>query len=349
MPVSIRDVASKAGVSVGTVSKALNDAPSRIPAVTREHIRRVADEIGYQPNRLARSLGRRRTDTIGLMISGMQNPFFVDVAEAAERLMLEAQYQVLLDAAPSKRGTYARHAKLRGWPVDGVLMWAEAHDFLSDYLGTAAGEMPVVYLGYPRPAEPRSSAVAFDLYAGGRQLTEHLIARGHGRRGGILYLAPTEYQENVETADARYQAFRAVCAAQNIETRTEVVPDYEQTREAGYLAGQQIAALPPARRPDAVFCHNDVVAVGLYRALRRAGLRVPEDIAVAGFDGIREARYLDDPLTTVEMPADALCRVAVELLLSHLHDCEEDPAPARARAAPQQIMLPTRLIIGGTT
>lgn len=341
MPVSIRDVATRANVSVGTVSKALNDAPSRIPAATREHIRRVAAEIGYQPNRLARSLGRRRTDTIGLMISGLRNPFFVELAEAAEALLLDAGYQVLLDAAPSRHGTYVRHAKLRGWPVDGVLMWAATSEHLSDYLGAAGADLPVVYLGYLRPDDPASDAVAYDLYDGGRRMTEHLIDRGHGARGaGLLHIAPSD--DAHERGNDRARAFLDVCAARGVPARVIGLPDFEETREAGYALGERVAALPAAERPGGVFCHNDVVAVGFYRAVRRAGLRVPEDIAVAGFDANPEARYLDHPLTTVATPPPPLCRAAVGLLLERI-------SGVVPRGEGRQILLPVTLEIGGTT
>jgi Transcriptional regulators len=351
MAVSIRDVAASAEVSVGTVSKVLNDVPSRISPATRAHIREVAARLGYQPNRLARSLGRRRSDTIGLMVSGLQNPFFADLAETAERVLMEAGYQVFLEAAPSGHGTYTRHSKLRGWPVDGVLIWADAHESTADYLGPAADSLPAVYLGYPRPGEPSADVVAYDLYGGGRLLTEHLLARGHGRRRGLLCIAPIRaggVQEPGaplpagEITNARLRAFLDVCRRESVRAEFLPLPNWEETREAGYALGEQIAARPPEERPDAVFCHNDVVAVGFYRALRRAGLKVPGDIAVAGFDDTREARYLDDPLTTVATPAAPMCRTAIDLLLERLRG-------DRGLEEGRQILLPATLVPGGTT
>jgi DNA-binding LacI/PurR family transcriptional regulator len=351
MAVSIRDVAEKANVSVGTVSKVLNDVPSRIPQSTRDHIRQVAAALGYSPNRLARSLGRRKSDTVGLMISGLRNPFFVDLAETAEELLLDAGYQVFLDAAPSQKGTYRQHGKLRGWPVDGVLMWASADESAADYLGPAAADMPVVYLGFLRPDDPESCVVAYDLYDGARQMAEHLVARGHGERGaGICCVVPVTPQEAAERPEslwrhARPRAFRDVCAAHGAPLEFISLPDFQETREAGYAVGREIAARPAAERPGAVFCHNDVVAVGLYRALRRAGLRVPEDIAVAGFDHTREGDYLDDPLTTVATPGGPVCRAAVGLLLRRLAASSTDAIPAGER----QVLLPASLVVGGTT
>ena len=124
------------------------------------------------------------------------------------------------------------------------------------------------------------------------------------------------------------------------------LPNYEETRSAGYLLGEQVSNRPPTERPRAVFCQNDVVASGFYRALRRAGLRVPEDIAVAGFDGIDEGRFLDVPLTTVETPTGILCQTAVDLLLRRMAEPEET---SLARTVGEQIVLPPALFVGGTT
>lgn len=332
MAVSIRDVAIHAGVSSCTVSKVLNDVPSRIPAPTRERVRRSAAELGYQPNRFARCLGRRRTETIGLMISGLQNPFFVGIAEAAEHALLAAGYQVMLDAAPSHLGSFGGHAKLRGWPVDGVLIWARPDQSVTDYLSAAAQEIPVVYLGYPRT--DGADTVYFDLWGGGYQVGEHLAECGCST---ALYVSPHS------AAEERFLGFESACRAHGIAIASLSPPDTGETRAGGYAVGEEIAARPPGERPRAVVCHNDVIAVGLYRALRRAGLRVPEDIAVVGFDGIDEGLYLERPLTTVQIPAEALCSAAADLLLRRLRGGSDTPPPG------QQVCIPSCLRVGGTT
>lgn len=347
MPVSIRDVAARANVSVGTVSKALNDTASRIPPATREHIRRVAQEIGYQPNRFAKSLGKGRTDTIGLMVSGLQNPFFASLAEACESALLATGYQVFLDAAPSWGGTYATHNKLRGWPVDGALIWALPKEHLADYLGEAAHEIPVVYMGYPRP---EGVSVSFDLYKGGEIVTEHLIERGYAARG-LVHVSPHAAPNRTEH-NLRLHAFVHICTSRNIKHEVLVLPEFAETREAGYGIGEQLARRAPSERPGAVFCHNDVVAVGVHRALRRAGLRVPEDIAIAGFDAIPEAKFLESPLTTVATPPDELAQIAVRHLLRQLRLPKisvEDGLSVPADSQTEQIILMPRLVVGGTT
>jgi DNA-binding LacI/PurR family transcriptional regulator len=346
--ISIREVAAQAGVSRTTVSQVLNNnAQARITDETRERVRRVAQETGYRPNLLARSLGRRRTDTLGLMISGLRNPFFVSLLEAAEAVALEAGYQVLADTAPaSALGSYSEHGRLRGWPVDGVLMWGFPHQVASNYLGPQSQDIPVVYLGYTR--RDGTCAVAFDLHGGGRQAAEHLVTQGYRR---ITYLYPYRagLQEpanpSAEPADLRYQAYREVCRDAGLEPRTILMPREEETRAAGLEAGLRLAALAPSERPDAVLCFNDVIAVGVYHGLRRAGLSVPGDMAVIGFDGIEEGRFLDKPLTTVVSPADVLCREAFGLLAPLLRGEQAGEArPAEAR----QVLVPTALFRGET-
>ncbi|MBC8137079.1 MAG: LacI family DNA-binding transcriptional regulator, partial [Fibrella sp.] len=144
---SIRSVAEKAGVSSCTVSKVLNGVSSRISPTTRDRVLLAARELGYQPNRFAKGLGKRRTQTIGLLISGLQNPFFVSLVEEAERQFLSAGYQVILDAAPPLGEQYGHPAKLRSLPLDGALMQGTEMRHVSEYLGSMAFDLPTVYLG----------------------------------------------------------------------------------------------------------------------------------------------------------------------------------------------------------
>ncbi len=336
MAVSIKDVAARVGVSPGTVSHVLNgNKEARIALATQDRVRRIAAEMGYRPNRLARSLGRGRTDTIGLLISGLRNPFFVDVLESAEALALEAGYEVMLDAAPSAHGTYQGHGKLRDWAVDGVLMWAVSSQSLERVLGTQAAQTtPVVYIGAVRKDD--TDWVSFDLYDGGRQATEHLVSRGYRR---IAYVSPYAFGED-RHEEPRHLAYKGVCAAAGLKPEF-VLLHGEETRAAGLAAGRALAARPASERPDAVFCHNDVIAVGVYCGVRRAGLRVPEDIAIVGFDGVEEAQYLEVPLTTVRTPVDALCRHALNILSRRLNG--EAPPPR------EQALIATELIIGSST
>jgi LacI family transcriptional regulator len=333
MAVSIRDIAHHANVSISTVSKVLNGSREPIRAQTQDRIRRAAVELGYQPNRLAQSIARRRTSTIGLMISGLQNPFFVSLLEAAESLLMASGYQILLDAAPSVGGSYAQHSRLNGWPVDGVLMWAFPEQSLETYIGAQANDVPVVYLGNPR--DDGSDWVAFDHYGGGRLAIEHLISRGYRR---IAYLGA---HQSGSLSGPRYQAYADACREARLTPETVELEDRAETCETGLAGGLSLAALPPQRRPEAVICVNDVLALGVYHGLRRAGMRVPEDCAVVGFDGIKEGQCEDIPLTTVHSSVDKLCREAMTILTRRMDGDRE--------TAPRQFTIPMEFMHGGTT
>jgi len=336
MTVSIFEVAKKAGVSIGTVSKVLNKTEgARVGSETRARILQIAEESGYQPNRLARSMVRQSLETIGLMVSGLQNPFFVMILEAIEKELLANGHQVMFDAAPSELGTFLEHGKLRGWPVDGVIMWAFPIQTTTQYLGPVAATLPTVYMGYPR--EDDSAWVAFDLYGGGRQAAEHLLSAGHRR---ITFVTP-HVDDNSVASDARYLACQDVCKEWGALADLHVIPGWRATRTAAVEAGEKIAALPASQRPKALICHNDITALGIYHGLRRAGLAVPKDMAIVGFDGLEEGRCQDIPLTTVDSPIDILAQKVVEILVARMNKNYD--------LSTQQVLIPTRLWVGGTS
>lgn len=348
MAVSLREVAARAGVARGTVSSVLNNraAEVRISAETQARIRRAADELGYRPNRLAQGLGRGRTNVVGLMIPGLRNPFFLSLLEIAEERAFQAGYDVLPDTAFQMRASYHTRGKLSGWPVDGILIWVPPTETLSDYLGPWTADVPVVYLGYRR--EDETDFVAIDREGGVRQVMGHLRERGYRR---IAYLYPWT---DLQPVDSRYGAYAAVCAEtgqepekillEPLDTQDRMSPITQAgLREAGLKTGLSLAARPVGERPDALVCHNDLVATGVFHGLRRGGLSVPEDMAVTGFDGIDEGLYLDKPLTTVVSPGAELIEAAFHALIRRLSMADG------TKLSPEQIVLPSVLRVGQTT
>jgi LacI family transcriptional regulator len=281
---------------------------------------------------MAQSLSRQRSDTIGLMMSGLRNPFFVGLLEAAEILASKEGYSVLTETGHSADGTYRTHGKLSGWPVDGVIMWAMPDQKASDFIGVRAASIPTVYMGFERALT--DDVVYFDLYDGARQSARHLVSRGYKR---IAYAAP--WADHI--TGPRYLACADVCAQAGINIQYIVMESPEETQRSGLQTAGVIANLPANQMPDAIICHNDVVALGMLHGFRRAGMRVPDDIAIVGFDGIDEAQCEDIPLTTVFCDAHALCEAALNLLTRRLNESEP--------STPRHIMIPTRLIVGGTT
>ena len=313
MGISITDVAKQAGVSIATVSKVLNQTEgSRIGTATRERIMQVVATTGYQPSRVASALARRRSNMIGIMVSGLENPFFVMVMEALERRVTARGYQVMLDAAPATLGTYLEHGKIRGWAVDGVLMWAHKKEFASHYLGPVAHEVPVIYLGSQRG--PEDEWAGFDYEAVGRLAVEHLVTRGYRR---ITFVTP-HIASDGRPSEGRYWGCLAQACEHGADFDLWTIPDHRATREAAYQAGREIARSLAPGEGRAFVCHNDIIALGAIHGIRGAGRRVPEDAAVIGFDGIEEGRYQDIPLTTIEFDIDKMADVAVERLMALL-------------------------------
>jgi LacI family transcriptional regulator len=335
MPISILDVARRAGVSAGTVSHVMNGSTRvHIAATTKDRVRRAAVDLGYVPNRLARGLCSRKTETIGLFLPSLQNPFYVDLLELIELSAFECGYYVLLDA---KRDLPTR-SNLRGWPIDGVLIWAgdDALCSLEQILQSQADQLPLVHLG-GQPRSDHTNVVHFDVYSGVRQALFFLLNQGHSR---IAYLYAGTWVEK-PPIEVRRQAYTDVCREAGIPLQMMRMREQFETRQAGLTAGLDIAAMPVDTRPTAVLCFNDVIAEGVLFGLRRAGLRVPQDLAIVGVDGLDTVQYLDTPITTVVLPRDEMCRAAVSLLIEQINGTNG--------SAFRQIAIPTHLRIGATT
>ena len=337
--VSLSDVATRAEVSRGAVSQVINgDVRGRISEATKTRIFQAMKELGYQPNRLARALSRGKTDTIGLMISGFRNPFYVALLEHTEKRLHEAGYQVLIDSS-SLQETSEMSGKLRGWNVDGVLIYSSQKD-LTLCLGADARELPVVGMG---TSAGRGDWVVFDIYSGATQAIEYSIKRGYKRIAHVTSCPEIQRRENM---DGRLAACFDVC--QKAEMPLEIISVAgEDLLADGRRIGLEMAARKPKKRPHVLLCHNDITAIGVIHGLRRGKVRVPEDVAVVGFDGINEGQLMDKPLTTVEMPIEEACERAVALLLKRVN--EQSKAPSTTRTRRQKIVIPTRLIVGETT
>lgn len=332
--VSLVDVAARAGVSPGTVSHVLNgNAAARIAPATQERIRRAAEEMGYRPNIFARSLLGKQTKTLGLMIAGLENPFFVGIAKAVERAVRETGYQMTLYSTLTEPGGYLEFQNSSSWPVDGMFIWSRNEIDLTRCLGAQAQTFPIVYLGYEG-----SSALdyaAFDLYGGARTAMEYLVARGYRK---IACVRP-EGAAGGPPTESRARVYVEVCNEAGLPLQYVPLESRVSGLLAGFRAGLVLGELPASERPEAVFCYNDAIATGICQSVRRAGLRVPEDIGVTGFDGIEIGQCLDVPLTTVLSPPQPLA--AVGILCRRLSGDHEAP--------PEGFVIPTTLIIGKTT
>ncbi|MDR3710583.1 MAG: LacI family DNA-binding transcriptional regulator [Capsulimonadaceae bacterium] len=297
----LKDVARRTGLAPSTVSKILNEvAAFSVPEATRERVLLAASELGYSPNRMARGLGRGRTDNIGLLISSLHHPFFADIAHTLDALAAQSGRALVIEEdRPSTAPPGVRESPR--WPVDGMIAWVGAKRLIGD----ERRPFPVVYVGEQRTDD--TDWVSFDLYGGGQALAMHVLAAG--RRKPMMLAGGR---------DARMKGVRDAMAAHGIELLTPSISGFRESRQCGFEAALRIADLPAAERPDVILCHNDVLATGVYHALLRRGVRVPEDIAVTGFDGIDEGQWLDKKLTTLRFDIPSMCASALDILVRRM-------------------------------
>ncbi|MFV2115810.1 LacI family DNA-binding transcriptional regulator [Micromonospora sp. LOL_025] len=304
----IEDVAAHAKVSVGTVSNVLN-RPHSVTAKTRDRVIAAIADLGYRPNEAARSLAAGRSRTIGLIVPDITNPFFADLARGAEQVADQRDIVVMLynsgESTEREQGYYGR---LETQLVQGVLVSPV------DVAGT--GVEGLVRRGTPVTLLDRGSGrhglcgVSVDDHTGGRLAGRHLAEQGYRRLvyvGGPLSVP----QVAARLAGAREAAQAAGATIEVVETTAVNVVE-------GRAAGWAIADRCADRRPDAVFCANDLLALGVLQAVIRRGLRVPADLAIVGYDDIEYAAAAAVPLTSVRQPRSELGRVAAELLFDEI-------------------------------
>jgi LacI family transcriptional regulator len=301
---TIRDVARAANVSVATVSRTLNDSET-VSEATRGRVLAAAGALDYVPHSAARSLSMRRTDTIGVILPDLHGEFFSELIRGIDAATRARGLHLLLSHShgdPVEARTVLRAMRSR---VDAMVVMSPYAD--DDMLSAAlSGRTPLVLLGSGGRSgdHPR---FAIDNHAGAFAMTAHLLEAGHRR---IAFIAGPA--DNLEAAQ-RLSGYRAALAAYGEIVEQVVQGDFGE--RSGYLAAGQLIA---AAAPEAIFAGNDMMAIGALQALREAGLRVPADVALAGFDDIPVARCLDPPLTTVGVPIAEIGRQAVECCIEIL-------------------------------
>lgn len=311
---SIEDIARVAGVSHSTVSRALRD-DARISVETRARVRRLAGELGYVPNGVARGLRERRTNTIGLVVTSIADPFWADVLHGAEGAARPSGIGVLLSSA-YENPTQEMLAIERFYQhrVDGILI-ADSRLGSRDAARLTAAPVPTVLVN-SQVDEPREGlrAVSIDDYAGARLATEHLLSLGH-RRIGFLGVGNRPGSNR-----RRSEAWRATLRAVGIapDPAWLAVPDADTSLDEDADVGEALLPRLLAAGVTAISCYNDMVAIGVLVGCRARGLAVPGDLSVVGFDDVPIARYSAPPLTTIHQPRAELGGRAMALLLDLL-------------------------------
>ena len=309
--VNIREVARQAGVSVATVSNFLN-RPEIVAPATRDRVRAVIDDLGYRPNQAARQLSNGYGTAVGLVLFDVRNPFLTGVARGAEDHLHTVGRTVVLcntDVDPAKEERYLQ--MLLQQQAQGVLITPAAlsREWVERTRGR--GLRPVLF--HNSTDHPDVCSVAVDDAMGGELAGTHLLARGHRRITCVT--GPAHMRQSVDRlAGCR----RAVELAGLPEESVDVVEASAFTLEQGRRAGERILA--SAKECTAVFCANDLLALGLMQALTRAGRRIPDDIAVVGFDDIESAATAGIPLTSVHVDGHALGAAAAKLLVEEVEE-----------------------------
>lgn len=301
--VTIKDVAREAGVSVATVSRVLNGS-GPVSEQTGQRIREVAGRLRYVPHGGARSLITRKTQTLGVLLPDLYGEFFSEVIRGMDETAQQRGFHLLITrGCADKHGIATAIRAMRG-RVDGVV--AMSPDLDADSLLDIPANLPVVLL-CSLPRGHALDSLTIDNRRGARDMVRHLLALGH-RRIAIIKGAPRNHD-----ASERLRGYRDALREAGIASDRSLEPEGGFTEAGGYAAALRLVNVKP--RPTAVFAANDSMAIGALSALRESGLRVPEDMAVTGFDDIPLARYMDTPLSTVSVPIRALGARAVEILL----------------------------------
>jgi LacI family transcriptional regulator len=329
---TIREVARLSGVSVATVSRVFNDYRDVRPE-TRERVLAAARELDYAPSAAARTLVGRRSQLVGVVLftghehPDIQHPFFQDVLVGLKHGIGAVGYDLLLFAT-EQSGAYLRRAQHHR--VDGVVLWGvdRADPEIPKLLGA---RMPLVAIDL-EVVGPRATWVSSDSVAGARLAVHHLHALGHTRIATITGLLETK------PGRERLEGYRSELASLGLGTPEAYEQRGDFYADTGETAMRALLALP--QPPTAVFAASDEMAIGAVRAARAAGLRVPDDISVVGFDDSRVAALLQPPLTTVRQNRIGLGLAAARALAATIEQPDETPAPS---------VLPVELVVRGSS
>ena len=327
-PVTMKEIAERAQVSIGTVSHVVNGtAPVR--EKLRNRVLEVVALLGYQPSALARALRRDSTNMLGMVIPDITNPFFPGVVRGVEDVAFKNSYRLILcntDNDPAKEKAYID--ELRSYRPAGLFIIPAAERGLSSELGYAIPQgIPLIFLDR-RPSDWKGDAVVVANEDGAFQATQYLLKMGHTR------LAMLSGPPHVAVADQRLAGFRRALAKHKVTIMPEYVQETRFDRDSGYRSALRLLNMLP--RPTAIFAANDMVALGAMLAIRELGLHCPKDVSLIGFDDLELGMFTDPALSSVHQSGYQMGATAARILMERI-------AGKKGRA--QQIVLPTELRI----
>ncbi|BDH47758.1 ribose operon repressor [Salmonella enterica subsp. enterica serovar Choleraesuis] len=327
---TMKDVARLAGVSTSTVSHVINNDRFVSDAI-RSKVEQAVESLNYAPSALARSLKVSQTKTIGMLISASSNPFYSELVRGVERSCFERGYSLVLCHTDGDEQRMNRNLEtLLQKRVDGLLLLCtETHQPSADIIRRYPS-IPIVMMDWA-PYDGLSDLIQDNSLLGGELATRYLIDKGYTRIACIA--GPQDKTPSRQRLEGFRNAMRD-CGL-DVPSGYEIIGDFEFS--GGFDAMSQLMALE--NPPQAVFTGNDAMAVGAYQALHQAGLKIPQDVALVGYDDIELARYMTPPLTTVHQPKDELGELAVDVLIHRM---------AQPGLQQQRLQLTPELVIRGS-
>ncbi|WP_047152679.1 LacI family DNA-binding transcriptional regulator [Aneurinibacillus tyrosinisolvens] len=328
MKPTIYDVAREAGVSIATVSKVINKA-GRISDKTRQRVYKIMDDLNYQPSVVASALTGKRTNTLGLLIPDLANPFFAEIARSIEDRAQELGYSVVMCSTDNNTNKERKYITLlRQKSIDGFIMASGVQEekILKELIEE---KVPIALVSQEIPSLGIDS-VTVDDFLGGYEVTQHLLKLGHKQ---IAVLAQDE-----RSSRERVRGYRQALTDSELTVDESLILVADSiTKNNDVRAGQ---LFDREERPTAIFACNDVLAISALQAARERGITIPNELSLVGFDNTIMARIVDPPLTSVAQPIHDMGRRVVDILVSKVED---------GNAMKQRIVLMPELIIRGST
>ncbi|MDH2068989.1 ribose operon transcriptional repressor RbsR [Pantoea sp. GD03673] len=326
----MKDVARLAGVSTSTVSHVINNNRFVSEGV-REKVEQAIRHLNYAPSALARSLKINQTHTIGMLLTTSSNPFYAEVVRGVEESCYQRGYSLILcNTAGDEERMNRSLETLMQKRVDGLLiMCTESHLPSADILNRYPS-VPTVMMDWA-PFEGRGDIIQDNALLGGELATQHLIDSGYTR------IACIAGPQDKTPARMRLEGYRNAMTKSGLEILPGYIVNGDFEFQGGYNGMVELLALETP--PEAVFTSNDAMAVGVYHALYQAGIQVPQQMAVMGYDDIELARYLTPPLSTIHQPKDALGELAIDTLIHRLSEPD---------ASQQTLVLTPELVMRGS-
>lgn len=330
MPSRIKDIAQDAGVSTATVSRVLNKTQS-VSEELQARVEASVAKLGYRPNIVARSLRLRRTFVIGMIIPNVSNAYFMDIVRAAEDVAIESGYAGTICSSDQDLTKERRYVEmLRDRMVDGALI-AVADRQASDLSSLVRAKVPIVLIDR-RLDDAALDSVTVDTRSGAYSGVQHLVQRGYKR------IATIAGPQSVSTGADKLEGYREALRDAGLPIDEELICIGDYSDASGYELGRGLLNI--SHPPQAVLAANNLMTLGLLRAVQERGLRIPHDIGIIGFDDNKWASLLSPPVTFVDQPTYELGKTATELLLARMK--------GERRPSVEHVVLRTRLIVRGS-